>query len=159
MQSLPALIVRPAEPADTEFLSSLSSRLSGVPGPSWHDLAAMEGFQARYMAETFAAEALEGASTLIAWSSDGRRLGYVHMRPGKDGVTAEPCGYVSLLALEKDAEGTGVARRLMAEAEAWARAKGYRLLSLDVFADNKRAIDFYESGGFRSETLRMVKPL
>jgi GNAT superfamily N-acetyltransferase len=159
MQSLPALIVRPAEPGDTEFLASLSSRLSGVPSPSWHDLAAMEGFQARYMEETFTPAAREGASTLIAWSSDGRRLGYVHMRPGKDGVTDEPCGYVSLLALEKDAEGTGVARRLMVEAEAWARAQGYRLLSLDVFADNRRAIDFYESGGFKAETLRMVKPL
>src|SRR5215218_6637565 len=80
MQSLPALIVRPADPADTEFLSSLSTPLSGVPGPSWHDLAAMEGFQARYMADTFAASALDGASTLVAWSSDGRRLGYIHMR-------------------------------------------------------------------------------
>jgi GNAT superfamily N-acetyltransferase len=159
MQSLPAIIIRPADPADTEFLSNLSPRLSGVPGPSWHDLAAMEGFQARYMVETFAPAAQEGASTLIAWSGDGRRLGYIHMRPGKDGVTEEPCGYVSLLALDKHAEGTGVARRLMAEAEAWARSRGYRLLSLDVFAGNQRAVDFYESGGFKAETLRMVKPL
>ncbi len=159
MQSLPAITIRPAEPSDREFLSNLSSRLSGVPGPVWHDLAAMEGFQARYMAATFAAPALEGSSTLVALSGDGRRLGYIHMRPGKDGVTEEPCGYVSLLALQKDAEGTGVARRLMAEAEDWARARGYRLLSLDVFADNRHAVDFYARGGFRSETLRMVKPL
>ena len=159
MQSLLAIVIRPADPSDTEFLSNLSSRLSGVPGPSWHDLAAMEGFQTRYMAETFAPSALDGASTLIAWSSDGRRLGYIHMRPGKDGVTEEPCGYVSLLALDKEAEGTGVARRLMAAAEDWARARGYRLLSLDVFADNRRAIDFYRRGGFKRETLRMVKPL
>ena len=159
MQSLPSITLRPAEPSDTDFLSSLSSRLSGVPGPAWHDLTAMEGFQARYMAATFSTPALEGSSTLVALSGDGRRLGYIHMRPGKDGVTEEPCGYVSLLALEKDAEGTGVARHLMAEAEDWARARGYRLLSLDVFADNQRAVDFYARGGFKSETLRMVKPL
>jgi GNAT superfamily N-acetyltransferase len=159
MQSLPAIIIRPADPADTEFLSNLSSRLSGVPGPSWHDLPAMEGFQARYMAETFAPTALEGTSTLIAWSSDGRRLGYIHVRPGKDGVTDEPCGYVSLLALAEEAEGTGVARRLMDAAEAWARGRGYRLLSLDVFADNRRAIDFYKRRGFKPETIRLVKPL
>ena len=110
------------------------------------------------MAATFAA-ADDNSQTLIAWSGDGGRLGYVHMRPGKDGVTDEPCGYVSLLALEKDAEGTGVAHRLMAEAEAWARSRGYRLLSLDVFADNRHAIDFYRRGGFQAETLRMVKPL
>lgn len=158
MQSLPAITLRPAEPSDREFLSGLSPRLSGVPGPAWHDLAAMEGFQSRYMAATFAA-ADKNAQTLVAWSADGRRLGYVHMRPGKDGVTDEPCGYVSLLAVDKEAEGSGVATKLMAAAEEWARARGYRFLSLDVFADNRRAVDFYKRGGFGSETLRMVKPL
>ncbi|MDP1750698.1 MAG: GNAT family N-acetyltransferase [Reyranella sp.] len=148
-----------ARPEDRDFLQALSPRLSGVPGPAWHDLAAMEGFQSRYMAATFAPAALDGSSTLIAWSTDGRRLGYVHMRPGKDGVTEEPCGYVSLLAVDKDAEGSGVATQLMAAAEDWARARSYRFLSLDVFADNRRAVDFYRRGGFEAETVRMVKPL
>ena len=159
MQSLPVITLRPARSTDTEFLAGLSPRLSGVPGPSWHDRAAMDGFQTRYMASTFAPESLEDASTLIAEAADGRRLGYVHVRPGKDGVTDEPCGYVSLLALTEEAEGTGVARKLMSAAEAWARSRGYRLLSLDVFADNRRAVDFYERIGFKTETLRMVKPL
>ncbi len=159
MQSLSAITIRQALPSDATFVSGLSPRLSGVPGPSWHDLAAMEGFQDRYMAATFSPAELEGASTLIAETADGRRLGYIHVRPGKDGVSDEPCGYVSLLALDKGAEGTGVARRLMEAAEDWARARGYRLLSLDVFADNRRAIDFYRRGGFERETIRMVKPL
>jgi GNAT superfamily N-acetyltransferase len=150
--------LRTARPEDGDFLRTLSPRLSGVPGPAWHDLAAMEGFQTRYMAATFAA-ADDSSQTLIAWSGDGGRLGYVHMRPGKDGVTDEPCGYVSLLAVTADAEGSGVATRLMAAAEDWARTRGYRFLSLDVFADNRRAIDFYKRGGFEAETLRMVKPL
>jgi ribosomal protein S18 acetylase RimI-like enzyme len=150
--------LRTARPEDGDFLRGLSPRLSGVPGPAWHDLAAMEGFQARYMAATFAA-ADDSSQTLIAWSDGGRRLGYVHMRPGKDGVTDEPCGYVSLLAVDKNAEGSGAATKLMAAAEDWARARGYRFLCLDVFADNRRAIDFYKRGGFESETLRMVKPL
>jgi GNAT superfamily N-acetyltransferase len=154
-----AIELRTARPEDRDFLHGLSPRLSGVPGPSWHDLGAMEGFQDRYMAATFSGAALEGATTLIAENAEGRRLGYIHMRPGKDGVTDEPCGYVSLLALEEDAEGAGVAGRLMAEAEAWARSRGYRFLSLDVFADNRRAVDFYERRGFKTETLRLVKPL
>ena len=102
---------------------------------------------------------VDGAETLIACAEDGRRLGYIHLRPAKDGVTDEPCGYVSLLATTAEAEGLGVAHRLMVAAEDWARGRGYRLLSLDVFADNKRAVDFYERRGFRSETFRMVKPL
>lgn len=89
----------------------------------------------------------------------GPRLGYIHLQPGRDGVTDEPCGYVAVLALVEEAEGQGVAALLMAQAEAWARAQGYRFLSLDVFADNVRAIDVYTRGGFGAETVRMVKPL
>ncbi len=102
---------------------------------------------------------IEGASTLVACAEDRRRLGYIHLRPGRDGVTDEPCGYISLIATTKDAEGSGVATRLMAAAEDWARGRSYRLLSLDVFADNRRAVDFYRRGGFKTETRRMVKPL
>jgi len=149
--------LRPATSADRAFIDSLSPRLSSVPRPAWHDLAAMEGFQDRHMAVSFAP--IDGASTLIACAEDGRRLGYIHLRPGKDGVTDEPCGYISLLATTKEAEGSGVATRLMAAAEDWARERGYRLLSLDVFADNRRAVDFYRRGGFKTETRRMVKPL
>jgi GNAT superfamily N-acetyltransferase len=149
--------LRPATPDDRPFIDSLSPRLSGVPRPPWHDLAAMEGFQERHFASSF--EPVEGEATLIASARDGTRLGYIHLRPGRDGVTDEPCGYISLLSTTRESEGTGVATRLMAAAEDWARGRGYRLLSLDVFADNRRAVDFYQRGGFRSETFRMVKPL
>jgi ribosomal protein S18 acetylase RimI-like enzyme len=153
-----AIALRPACPEDRDFLHSLSPRLSGVPGPAWHDLAAMEGFQDRYMEATFASVDA-AAQTLVAWSADGQRLGYIHMRPFKDGVTDEPCGYVSLLALAEGAEGQGIAHLMMQAAETWARAQGYRFLCLDVFADNRRAVEFYERRGFQTETLRMVKPL
>jgi ribosomal protein S18 acetylase RimI-like enzyme len=149
--------LRPATPADRSFIDSLSPRLSGVPHPGWHDLKAMEGFQDRHMAASFAP--VEGATTLIACADDGKPLGYIHLRPGKDGVTEEPCGYISLIATTKESEGSGVATRLMTAAEEWARGRGYRLLSLDVFADNRRAVDFYRRGGFKTETRRMVKPL
>src|SRR6185312_11481926 len=120
--------LRPAAANDWTFIEGLSPRLSGVPRPAWHDLAAMEGFQDRHMAASFAP--VDGASTLVACAADGTRLGYIHLRPGKDGVTDEPCGYISLLATAKEAEGTGVARQLMKAAEDWARGHGYRLLSL-----------------------------
>jgi ribosomal protein S18 acetylase RimI-like enzyme len=152
-----SVTIVPATPADIPFMHSLSPRLSRVPGPPWHDVAAMDGFQDRHMAASLAPA--DGSSTLIAHGADGHRLGYIHLRPGKDGVTDEPCGYISLLAVTAEAEGMGVARRLMAAAEDWARAHGYRLLSLDVFANNRRAVDFYERGGFKAETFRMVKPL
>jgi len=150
--------IRDATSDDRAFIDSLSPRLAGVPHPAWHDGDAMRGFQDRFMAATFAS-AEDGARTLIACAPDGQRLGFAHMRPARDGVTDEPCGYVSLLALVPEAEGRGIAHRLMQEAEAWARGRGYRLLSLDVFADNRHAVDFYLRRGFVTESLRLVKPL
>lgn len=99
------------------------------------------------------------ALTLIASSPDKTALGYVHLQPGRDGVTDEACGHVAIIAVTEDAEGKGVARLLIAQAEEWARRQGYRLLSLDVFADNNRAVSFYAREGFVAESIRMVKPL
>jgi GNAT superfamily N-acetyltransferase len=153
-----AVRVREVDRSDDDFLLALSSRLSGVPGPAWQTLDSMEQFHSRFMAATLHSP-VENSRTLIAVSQDAVRLGYIHMRPGKDAVTDEECGYVAILALTQEAEGQGMARLLMRFAEDWAREMGYRFLCLDVFADNRHAVDFYERGGFRSESIRMVKPL
>src|ERR1700753_1486622 len=113
------ITLRPATTDDRAFINGLSSRFSSVPHVSWHDVPAMEDFQGRHTAASFAPA--EGSQTLVACASDGKRLGYIHLKPGKDGVTAEPCGYISLIATTKDAEGSGVATRLMTAAEDWAR--------------------------------------
>lgn len=156
--SATSIVLRDATPEDRAFIDSLSPRLAGVPHPPWHDDDAMQGFQDRFMAATLGGSE-DGARTLIACAPDGARLGFVHMRPGTDGVSDEACGHVSLLALVPAAEGQGIAHRLMQAAESWARGRGYRLLSLDVFADNRHAVAFYHRRGFVTESLRLVKPL
>ncbi len=150
--------IREAGEADTAFLFSLAARLAGVPRPPWYTSDAMMRFQGRFMEATLCPPK-EGSLTLVAAAANERHLGYVHAFPGRDGVTNEPCGHIAIIALEKDAEGQSVAGRLMARAEEWAQANGWRLLSIDVFADNRRALDFYLRGGFRPETIRLVKSL
>lgn len=152
------ITIREADASDRDFLLGLAPRLAGVPRPEWHTLEAMEAFQACYMAATLA-NASKATLTLVAVSANAERLGYVHAHPGKDGVTGELCGHVAIIALKEDAEGRGVAGTLMQRAELWAKAEGYRLLSLDVFSDNRRALEFYLRGGFRAESIRLVKPL
>ncbi len=152
------VIIREASDADTDFLFSLAPRLAGVPRPPWQTTDAMTGFQDRFMQATLRPPQ-EESLTLVAIGGDGRRLGYVHAHASRDGVTDEPCGHVAIIALEADAEGQGVAGRLMAGAEAWGRAQNWRLLSIDVFAANCHALDFYVRGGFHPETVRLVKPL
>lgn len=150
--------IREATAGDRAFLFGLAPRLYSVPRPSWHTLDTMKDFQERFMASTLE-EAAPGSLTLLAVTTEDRALGYVHLIPGRDGVTDEACGHVAIIGVVEEAEGTGAACRLINEAQMWARRQGYRFLSLDVFADNKRAIHFYEREGFVAESIRMVKPL
>ncbi|WP_375785900.1 GNAT family N-acetyltransferase [Bradyrhizobium sp. Pha-3] len=153
-----AIAIREADAADRAFLFDLAPRLYNVPRPSWHTLDAMMQFQNRFMASTLE-PAAPNSLTLIASDPGDRALGYVHLQTSRDGITDEVCGYIAIIAVIEEAEGTGVARRLIVEAQEWARRQGYRFLSLDVFADNKRAVNFYTREGFEAESIRMVKPL
>jgi ribosomal protein S18 acetylase RimI-like enzyme len=76
-----------------------------------------------------------------------------------DYFTAKKHGYISDLAVDKTFEGQGVGRMLMDQAGEWARQKGYRLLTLYVFAGNQRAQRMYERNGFSQEVIKYVKAI
>lgn len=137
---------------------ALAPRMADVADLSWHEARDLAAFQHRFMTAAFARPKDETV-TLIAEDARGNRLGFVHAESSTDSVTQEPCGYVSLLALTEEAEGRGVARRLMQGVEDWARGKGFRLLGLDVFANNSRARSFYGKLGYQEDSLRLTKAL
>ena len=139
-----AVRIRPAEDGDLDFMFALAPRLVEVADLPWHEAQDLIAFQHRYMRAAFARPKSE-TTTLIAVDGRGAKLGYVHAEASTDSVTLEPCGYVTVLALTKDTEGQGVAHRLMEGVEDWARGEGFRLLGLDVFANNRRARAFYRS--------------
>jgi GNAT superfamily N-acetyltransferase len=150
--------IRPAEESDREFMFGLAPRLAEVAELSWHEAQDLIAFQHRYMKAAFARPKSETV-TLIAEAASGEQLGYVHAEASTDSVTLEPCGYVTVLALTKEAEGQGIADRLMSGVEDWARGQGFRLLGLDVFANNKRARAFYQRLGYQEDSLRLTKPI
>jgi GNAT superfamily N-acetyltransferase len=150
--------IRPAEDRDHEFMFALAPRLAGVAELPWHDLQDLIAFQHRYMKASFALPKSKTV-TLIAETASGERLGYVHAEAATDSVTLEPCGYVTVLALTKEAEGQGIAGRLMSGVEDWGRDQGFRLIGLDVFANNRRARSFYAKLGYAEDSLRLTKPL
>jgi ribosomal-protein-alanine acetyltransferase len=75
------------------------------------------------------------------------------------------------LAVDPDARGQGLARTLVAAAEAEARRRGAAALTLEVRVDNRPAISLYEALGYRgsgrrsdyyedgADALRYEKPL
>lgn len=149
--------VRRGTPADRPFMMGLAGRLAGVADFPWRTPAELEAFQHAFMTEALARP---DTLTLVAEEADGGPLlGFAAMEPHPDDITGGAGGYLSLLAVTQAAEGRGVARALMAAAEETARQQGWQVLALDVFATNARGRRFYDSLGFRAETLRLVKPL
>ena len=144
--------------ADREFIEGLNPRLTEFIEAPAHSKRDVEQFQDGFTATSWDSDIGENA-TFIATKECGERIGYVNVREGMDEIAGKKCGYIALLAVKPEAEGQGVARSLVNEAEKWAKQMGYARLALDVFASNDRGLRFYEKAGFRHETIRVIKQI
>lgn len=90
---------------------------------------------------------------------DNVSLGFIHVRTHEDGISGETCGTIPLLAVSPKSQGLGIGKRLIEQAEKWAKNLGCRLLHLEVFANNKKADSFYQKIGFKPETVHMIKTI
>ncbi|KGJ90954.1 GNAT family N-acetyltransferase [Colwellia psychrerythraea] len=151
------LIIRPAKDTDRQFIFGLSPRLAEVAALSWHSDKTLQKMHDDYFAEVFANSSPLQA-TFIAEQNE-IALGFIHTRAHKDEISNEACGTVPLLGVSPKAQGLGVGKALITAAEQWAKQQGYRLLHLEVFANNNKALGFYQNLGFESETLHMIKKL
>lgn len=149
--------IRNALATDREFIFALSPRLAEVADLPWHTDKTVQKMQDDYIAEMLVQTSVT-RTTLIAVQHD-IPLGFIHIREHQDGISGEACGTVPLLAVSPSAQGLGVGQLLIKAAEEWAKEQAYRLLHLEVFANNNKALGFYQKQGFEPETLHMIKPL
>ena len=150
--------IRTFIPADREFILSLLPRLSGVDLPTWLTKTALDDFNQAAMQKAMGAVPAD-AALLIAEDEAKRPAGFIYLTTESDYFTGEKLGYISDLAVAPQAEGQGVGRLLISAAEDWTREKGYRRLTLDVFAGNGRARRVYEKAGFMSAVVKYAKPI
>jgi len=150
--------VRPASAADRDWILALAPRLHDFGPPPYRERGVMD----RAVVASIG-EALSGgrpdAAVLVAAGASGELLGFVHLHGARDFFTGEPHGHVSDIVVAPEAEGRGVGQALMAAAEDWARALGFRLLSLHVFDGNARARAFYARLGYRPDIVKLIKTL
>ena len=149
--------LRPARPDDEPVLLELTNRLALFQPPPW-----------RTREEICAADhpILLGAlrhpgddSSIIVAEVDGAVAGYVFSTTKQDYFTGADHAHIEVLTVAERAEGKGVGRALLQGAEAWARARGYPHVTLNVFAVNERARAIYERSGYGQETVHYLKPL
>jgi ribosomal protein S18 acetylase RimI-like enzyme len=96
------------------------------------------------------------AAVLIARGADGTPLGFISLKVRPDVVGTER-SHVADIAVREDARKMGVGRGLMQAGEAWARERGLPVLSLDVRSTNQPALAFYQTLGYRPESLRLTQ--
>lgn len=151
------ITIRNALETDRAFIFELSPRLAQVAGLTWHTDSVVQKMQDDYITEMLDQTSVPQL-TLIA-ENNGNSLGFIHACEHKDGISGEACGTVTLLAVSSAAQGMGAGKLLVKAAEVWAKEQGYRLLHLEVFANNDNGRGFYQNLGFETETLHMIKPL
>jgi ribosomal protein S18 acetylase RimI-like enzyme len=76
-----------------------------------------------------------------------------------DEVTLGDQAFIAYTAIEPFARGRGVGRALLEVADALARERGRRYMSLMVTEDNLPARTLYDGAGFVTERRMMTKPL
>lgn len=151
-------VIRPATARDREWILPLAPRLHAFGPPPFRPRDVMDRAVTASI-DAALTGASPGAEVLVAEGAGGSPLGFVHLHGARDFFTGEEHGHVSDIVVAPGAEGRGVGRALMAAAEDWARGRGYRLLSLNVFEDNARARTLYERLGYQPDIRRMIKTL
>ncbi len=159
MDSEANIHIRLADADDDAFILGLVPRfVEGFELPAWR----RRGECAEHIKLDIArhlAEQPPGSHVFVAENDDGERVGFIHLQTVKDFFSDGQNGHISDLAVDKEHDGEGVGRALLAYAERWAREHKYRHLQLAVFPGNERAKAIYEKAGFGVDIVRMAKPM
>jgi len=158
MENLPQVHIRPATANDKDFILSLVPRLIAFGPPVWRDGDQMVNLDMKILEDKLTCLPL-GSAIFIAQDDSNVPLGFIHMHPGTDFYYQQKHAHISDLVVAPSGEGKGIGVMLMAEAEKWARANDYHLITLSVFAQNARARDMYERLGYGQDIIKYVKQL
>lgn len=153
-----AFAIRPATPADKDGAIALVPRLRAFGPPPLRSVESLDGAEQRCL-EAFFYAPTAGARLWVAVGVQDAIVGVAYAEPHVDYFTGETHGHLGILAVAEQTEGQGIGRALIACVDAWATDAGYRFVTLNVFAENVRAMAVYERAGYRPDTVRYVKEL
>jgi ribosomal protein S18 acetylase RimI-like enzyme len=161
----PNYVIRDATPHDEDFIRQLRRRnhmlnapILRIAGMTRQEVdEAMDEWAERNLADI---RKMEKTRTYIAETEEGYRIGYIIVSYGvRDDFSQLPQGFIWDIGVERVYWGTGVAQRLMERAENYVREEGGLFVSLNVNANNGRAVAFYRKLGYIEEWKTMGKLL
>lgn len=95
----------------------------------------------------------------VAVDANDEVVGLSLVRLRAELLSGAPSAHLEALALDKRAEGKGIAQALLQRAEEASLAQGAGSMTLHVFAVNRRARKLYERAGYDGELMRYIKHL
>jgi len=158
MEPNPNIHTRPASIEDKDFIISLLPRLTEFGPPSWRDVAGMLSTDIQILIDKLNNNHPQTV-IFIAEDDQRTRLGFIHLLAGNDYYYKEKHAHLSDVVVAQQAEGQGIGLILISKGEDWARAQGYRWLTLSVFAQNIRARELYNRLGYGEDIMKYVKEL
>lgn len=150
--------VRPAAAADRGFILGVVPRLRAFGEPPLRPADALDEAERRALERALATPKADAVLLVAEIHSEGM-VGIAYAETGVDYFTGERHGHLAIIAVTESGEGRGVGRALLAAVERWAAERGYRYLTLNVFAENARARHVYERAGYAPDTIRYFKEL
>ncbi len=152
-------MIRRATPSDRAFVLNLAARLvDGFDAPSHRTKTELIEGDRRALEAWFDNPSQDDEAMLIA-ELDGRPAGCAFLVTLIDYFNERPHAHLSVLAVEKSAEGQGVGSALLDACAEWARSRGSDRLTLSALVSNNRARALYERKGFAGEYIRYVLSL
>jgi ribosomal protein S18 acetylase RimI-like enzyme len=152
-----SVIVRRASELDSAAIRTLVPRLVDFGPPPWRDSAEMTEADLSVIVNALTSSSDDPA--IFVAEIDGQVVGFVHVRSMEDYYRRRPHGHVADLVVAQTAEGMGIGKRLLEQAEMWARGQSFDWLSIAVFEENVRALALYEKVGYRKDITRLIKQL
>lgn len=87
----------------------------------------------------------------------GNKVGCLWVGNGIDQVKGDRHAHIFLLYVAPKHRRQGIGKSLMQLGEDWAKSRGDRQISLQVFQSNQPAVNLYSHLGFQTQSLWMVK--
>jgi GNAT superfamily N-acetyltransferase len=150
--------IRPARRDDKPFILGLAPRLVEFGTVPHRDPSQMVARDRTALAKTLDQPSPD-TELFVAEDDNAGAVGFLHLTTASDYYTDAATAHVADVVVAPEAERRGVGRALLAYAEGWARQRGFAMLTLNVFAANRRARDVYAGAGFQEEWIRCIKRL
>jgi GNAT superfamily N-acetyltransferase len=148
--------IRAAVQADRTFILEAAARLvefGEVPG---RDPALMLERDRAVLSQTLD-DPPPDTELFVAEDDNGISLGFIHLTTASDYYSNSDTAHIADVVVCDVAGGRGIGSALIEFAEGWARGRGFALLTLNVFGENRRARDLYSRLGFEEEWIRCIK--